>query len=110
MKHLVDIPPDRQQFIGPPLLLLALGVPGIFLGKQGLDLCCQRLDGEGYHFARATIFHPLSEDLSGDHSTPGLFCCYLFAAVWCTLSFGARQYTAAHSTVFYIFENCMSFA
>ena len=51
VKHLVDVPPDRQQFIGPPLLLLALGVPGVLLGKQGLDLRRQCLNGEGCHSA-----------------------------------------------------------
>lgn len=50
MKHLVDAPLDRQQFIGPPLLL-ALGVPGVLLGKQGLDLRRQCLGGGGCHSA-----------------------------------------------------------
>ena len=48
------------------------------------------------------FFHPLSENLSGDHINhhPWTFCCYPFAAVWCTFSFRACQYTAAHPTVF----------
>ena len=54
--HQVDVPPDRQPFIDPPFLLLALGVPGVLLGKQGLDLRRQCLGGEGCHSARATIF------------------------------------------------------
>ena len=77
MKHQVDVPPDRQQFIGPLLALLILSVPGVLLGQQGLDLCRQCLGGGGCHSARAIMFHPLSEDLSGDYSTPGLFCCFL---------------------------------
>ena len=56
VKHQVDVPLNRQQFIDPPLLLLALGVPGVLLGQQGLDLRRQCLDGEGCHSARATIF------------------------------------------------------
>ena len=56
VKYLVDVSPDRQQFIDPPFLLSALGVPGVLLGKQGLDLRRQRLGGEGCHSARATIF------------------------------------------------------
>ena len=56
VKYLVDVPLDRQQIIAPPLLLLVLGVPGVLLGKQGLDLRRQCLDGEGCHSARATIF------------------------------------------------------
>ena len=55
-KYLVDAPPDRQQFIDPPLALLVLGVPGVLLGKQGFDLCRQRLGREGCHSARTTIF------------------------------------------------------
>ena len=50
--HQVDVPLDRQQFIDPPFLLLALGVPGVLLGQQGLDLCRQCLDGEGCHSAK----------------------------------------------------------
>ena len=49
--HQVDAPLDCQQFIDPPFLLLALGVPGVLLGKQGLDLRRQCLDGEGCHSA-----------------------------------------------------------
>ena len=103
MKHQVDVPPDRQPFIDPPFLLLVLGVPGVLLGKQGLDLRRQRLGEVDAILQEPQLSHPLSEDLSGDHiSTPGLFCCYLFSAVWCTFSFRARQYTAAHPTVFYM--------
>ena len=51
MKRLVAVPLDCQQFIDPPLLFLALGVPGVLLGKQGLDLRRQCLDGEGCHSA-----------------------------------------------------------
>ena len=47
--HQVDVPLDRQQFIDPPFLLLAPGVPGVLLGKQGLDLRRQRLGGGGCH-------------------------------------------------------------
>ena len=43
VKHLVDVPLDCQQIIDLPLLLLALGVPGVLLGKQGLDFRRQRL-------------------------------------------------------------------
>ena len=49
--HPADVPPDRQQLIDSPLLLLALGVPGVLLGKQGLDLRRQCLDGGGCHSA-----------------------------------------------------------
>ena len=73
VKHLVDVPLDRQQFIDPPFLLLALGVPGILLGMQGLDLRRQCLDRVASILQEPQFFHPLSEDLSGDHSTPGLF-------------------------------------
>ena len=73
MKYLVDIPLDCQQIIDPPLALLVLGVPGVLFGKQSLDLRRQYLDGGGCHSARATIFSSAIRDLSGDHSTPGLF-------------------------------------
>jgi len=43
MQHLVDIPLGVQQFIGPPFPLLVLGVPGVFLYQQGVDLRRQRL-------------------------------------------------------------------
>ena len=36
--HQIDVPLDCQQFIASPLAPLALGVPGVLLGKQGLDL------------------------------------------------------------------------
>ena len=48
--HQVDVPLNRQQFIDPPLLLLALGVPGVLFGKQGLDLRRQCLGGGGMPF------------------------------------------------------------
>ena len=51
MKRLVAVPLDCQQFIGLPFLLLALGVPGVLLGEQNLDLRRQCLDGEGCHSA-----------------------------------------------------------
>ena len=73
VKYLVDVSPDRQQFIDPPLALLVLGVPGVLLGKQGLDLRRQCLDGVDAILQEPQFFHPLSEDLSEDHSTPGLF-------------------------------------
>ncbi len=45
MQHLVDIPLDGQQFIGLPFPLLVLGVPGVLLYQQGVDLRRQRLGG-----------------------------------------------------------------
>lgn len=45
MKYLVDVLPDCQQFIDPPFFLLALGVPGVLLGKQGLALRRRCLSG-----------------------------------------------------------------
>ena len=38
MKHLFNVPLDSQQFICPPSMLLVLGIPGILLGQQRLDL------------------------------------------------------------------------
>ena len=52
MKHPADVPPDRQQLIDSPLLLLVLGVSGVLLGKQGLDLRRQYPDGGGCHSAK----------------------------------------------------------
>ncbi len=49
--HQVEVPLDRQQFIGPPLLLPAFGVPGVLLGKQGLNLRRQCLDEGECHSA-----------------------------------------------------------
>ena len=43
VKHLVDVPLDCQQIIDLPLLRLALGVPSVLFGKQGLDFRRQRL-------------------------------------------------------------------
>lgn len=52
VEHLVDIPLDSQQFISPLLLLLVLGVFGILLGQQHLDLRRQLLSwrelGDGF--------------------------------------------------------------
>lgn len=49
--HQIDVPLDCQQFIASLLAPLALGVPGVLLGKQGLDLRRQCLDGGGCHSA-----------------------------------------------------------
>ena len=43
MKYLLDVPFDGQQFIGPLFLLLVLGVKGVLLRQQFLDLRCQFL-------------------------------------------------------------------
>ncbi len=43
MQNLVDVPLDGQQFIGPPFPLLVLGVPGVLLHQQGIDLRRQHL-------------------------------------------------------------------
>ena len=98
--HQVDVPLDCQQFIDPPFLLLTLGVPGVLLGKQGLDLRCQCLDGVDAILQEPQFFIRHQQICPGIIIAPPDFFCYLFAAVWCTFSFRARQYTAAHPTVF----------
>ena len=71
--HLVDAPLNCQQFIGPLLAILVHSVPGVLFGKQGLDLRRQRLGGVDAILQEPQFFHPLSEDLSEGHHTPGLF-------------------------------------
>ena len=45
VKHLVDVPLDGQQLVRLPLAVMVLGVPGVLLGEQGLDLLRQPFDG-----------------------------------------------------------------
>ena len=45
VKHLVDVPLDGHQLVRLPLALLVLGVPGVLLGHQRLDLRRQLLGG-----------------------------------------------------------------
>ena len=77
-KYLVDAPPDRQQFIDPPTrrLLSWYSVYPAFFSESRVSISAvSALAERDAILQEPHFFHPLSEDLSGDHSTviPGLF-------------------------------------
>ena len=72
VKHLVDIPLDRPQFIDPA-----------FFSESGASISAVIALTEGDAILQEPqFFHPLSEDLSGDYSPPDFFPLSFCRLLW----------------------------